>query len=333
MSGWKQVPRAAQGGGAGLCSVFRQHRAAGLVLHGSPKPARFFAHLFSDLLVLLSQLQLAPDPDASASPRLGSPRALRSSSLAGGASSLVFSCWSRDSPPLPPVPKVGSKERRRVLHRMASEATLAKAAAAGTAGRAPLLFRIEKVFLLAGVTVELQLLNRGFAVDGFEFTVEGPRENLLRWFSALRGCDVGQLVDTAAAAALAAPPPSAGGSAAAEEGSAEEEDLLRMMEEFSVFSGGGSMVVRESAGGEGEGEGVARQVLAASAAPPAAAAAAPAASLMDLFRPPPDVVPVRIRRRTGSVLAGPEAEEEEAAELAALLRGAKWTLRLLRATE
>ncbi len=79
------------------------------------------------------------------------------------------------------------------------------------------------------------------------------------------------------------------------------------------------------------------------------AAAAKCSRLMELFLPPPNVVPLRIRQRTGSVVqpghpdydpdmnrllaVGKEAEEEPAEELAAMLKCTKWTMRLLRETK
>ncbi len=75
------------------------------------------------------------------------------------------------------------------------------------------------------------------------------------------------------------------------------------------------------------------------------ASSAKSSRLMELFLPPPNVVPLRIRQRTGSVVqpgqpdyepnhgaAKEAAEEEPAEELAAMLKSTKWTMRLLRET-
>jgi hypothetical protein len=280
--------------------------------------------------VLLSQIEL---PDE----MKGSPR-LRSGSLSG---------------------RVSSKERRKVLSRMASENTmqLAKKSA-----RPPLLFRIEKVMELKDMPVELQLLNKGFSVDWFEFTVEGGREMLLKvptkeqklfcvdlvktqWFDALRSCGCGKLVDTALSAETARGGSSSSSSSSSSSAPEEstDEDLARMMDEFAIFSGGSMVkkgkgrnktcsqldkVVRDGDdGGDAQMSSVLNQMNNSEKNSNASKS-----DLLALFQPPPNIVPIKIRMRTGSVIEGGE-EEEEASELANMLASSKWTLRALRETK
>ncbi len=309
VSGWKLMPKSLTGGSRGICSVLRRHLIAGLVLHGVPKPARFFAQLFSDCLVLLSQIELTAPESGDLSPR-SSPRVqrVRSGSLAN---------------------RVSGKEKKRVLMRMGSETTMQllqqrKLISPRQTSKAPVLFRIEKVITLGDIVVELQLLNKGFSVDGFEFTVEGGRELLLRWFEALRSCECGKLIDTATTAADAMRSSSA---IASSEDSPADEDLARMMDEFEVYSGGsmvvrgGSMVVRTE---QDDGMVHVLDQIDKGTAAQTSENQATITNLMALFVPPSNIQPVQEKKQPD------EQEEEEAASLARMLKSSKFTLRLLR---
>jgi hypothetical protein len=138
VSGWKLIPKSLSGGSKGLCSVLRRHLIAGLVLHGTPKPARFFAQLFSDVLVLCSQIELAESAENGSSPRV---HRVRSGSLA----------------------RVSGKEKKRVLMRMGSETTmqmLQQRKLISPRRPPPILFKIEKVIELDSIVIELQLVQR-----------------------------------------------------------------------------------------------------------------------------------------------------------------------------
>jgi hypothetical protein len=340
VAGWKLMPKIITGGSFGLCSSFRRHLIAGLVVHGQPKPVRFFAHLFSDVLVLLSQIEINRDhADAEESPRSStgavsplksshSPRAGRAGSLGGG--NVAKS-----------IPKITTKERKRVLRRMASEASMNDA----NNRKKQILFRIEKVIVLQNITVELQILNKGFSVDGFEFTVEGSRKTLLKWYDALRSCsDICTLIDTVKN--MPNNNHKGGNEKEEEENDSDDDLLLAMMEsEFSIYDT--SVVRTTSTANMDEDQEMMKNLLAqvdiseansGMGGPQSKSASAEA--LKELFLPPPDLINViQIRQRTGSVI-DPELmkeeenqkEDESNLELARMLQQTTYTLRLLRET-
>jgi hypothetical protein len=163
-------------------------------------------------------------------------------------------------------------------------------------------------------------LNKGFCVDGFEFTVCDSREVLMKWFAALRVCECKKLIDTATVAAEAV----RSSSVIAEE--TPDDDFARMMDEFEVFGGGdgGSMVVRTREDGDG-GKEMERVLDQIKTEDPSPASSERISSLLALFIPPPEVEKKEKEQK--------DEEEEEAANLAKMLKNSKFSLRLLRETK
>jgi hypothetical protein len=339
------MPKVLVGGTAGLCSAFRRHLIAGLVLHGQP-PVRFFGHLFSDCLVLLSQLEL---------PGVGALAASAGSSGAGSGDEelgdgLILSPGRTNSPrsaransATSKLPRISGRERKRVLQRMTSDQTLAQLNAASR-GKRHLLFRIEKVIPLEKITVELQLLNRGFSVDGYEFSVEGGRNNLLRWYDAFRLVDVCNLVDTSAGKMpLAREDPSQ-----ADLDNADDELLALMESEFCIYD---TSVVRTSSNDDQDEQTMADLLRHVDENEEKAghngnASSGGAEALRSLFLPPPEDVSLSAGKATpdtprrgrlgSSSLIAPLAEGEiadDASDLARMLRSTQYTLRILRETK
>lgn len=338
IAGWKEVPKAILGGSSGIASTFRTHLLAGLILYSpsvTTRPQRYLAHLFSDLLVLLSQIVEAGD--GSNSPGRTAPAGTEEDAAAGRV-------MTRRRNSLAP-PRI-LREKKRVLQRNASEATMSLASKA--VKKKGMMFRIEKVFPFTKAKVELQLANCGFAVDGQELTVDGNREVLFRWYAALRKCEIGELIDVDARR-TPTPEPTALGSSGGGGGSDVDDEYTAMLDEFGAYD---TAVIRDNnddGSASDESKFLAQKVFKAGGEVPKSQGTA-SIKMRNMFVPPPDVIPLRIRPRTGSVMREGEEESEQqpqqmpksksgsseplvdsVEDLAKMLASAQYTLRLLRA--
>ena len=315
------------GGSLGIVSTYRRHLIAGLITYTNVqdrgRPVKFFAHLFSDFLALLSQIELSDASDKEKNARLK---------------------------------QISGKERKRVLQRVASEQTMTRIESSKR--QRLVLFRIERVFNLVGRKVELQLLNRGFGLDDqHEFSVEGSRLTLHKWFDAFRGCEgVGQLVDSAQGAQVAA------STAVEEEATSEDPDMEFMMDEFNVYD---SVVRKDGPDEQDQADSQWQEVLKKVNTDPSRLSSASEA-LKSIFVPPPFVAlatqQTALLKEHGNSKEHPKeegdgkeeekkaegaeekkaegAEEkkeegedlDEAGKLAMMLKSSQYTLRLLRQT-
>lgn len=323
IAGWKEMPKMLLGESDGIASTFRTHLLAGIVSHVDPKisnkPIRYFGHLFSDFFVVLSQIEM---PTVGAG--VGSPRTIMASSSPRSRSGSTTK------------PRITSKEKKRVLRRMASESTMAQLHIKDSAQQQQqqqqkLMFRIERVYPFAQKRVELQRMNRGFAIGEFEFTVEGPRETLVKWYDALRKCEITDLVDSSVAALDAT---FKAGSAVADDnsGGVEDGDLAAMIDQFCLYD---TAVVRDRNVEDEDNKKMDKVLQYVDNANGFSRNSSAVDALKELFIPPEGVVvPQQQQQQPPQQISSPKrrAEEDETKELATMLKSSQYTLRLLRQT-